>query len=309
MKVCPTCKRSYADDLLNFCLDDGSVLTAVGGSTGDIYVNQARPTVATPPTPRTMQANYGQPQQQAASSAQKSSKRGAFWAVGILALLAVLCGGAAVVGLFLASVKTDNDNTVVNSRNDNNNVSYGNDRDKTDTKAYTVNLSEWAGSRPEGTLEQQGSESVMWSKLKGYYFVLVAPQTFSTVNATTTLTVRNVDDVNTSTGFGLVFHSDPKPLQDDYAFVIDSKRKRYRVVRHKVLKETDVVKWTVSNAIKNGKEANLLEVRDSGGTMGFYINGRKVTEARNERTSSSGVPGLYTGDGVKAGFSDLKVSY
>lgn len=309
MKICPTCKRSYADDLLNFCLDDGSVLTAVGGSTGDIYINQARPTVGTPPTPRTMEGNYALPQQ-SVPPAPRSSKRGGIWAVGILAVIAVLCGGAAIVGFLIASVNTDNENKVVNDRKEkNDNVEYReDDGKKTTTEAHTVDISKWAGTRPEGTLEQQGDESIMWSKLKGYYFVLVAPQDFSTVNANTSLTVRNVNDANTSTGFGLVFHSDPKPLKDDYAFLIDSKRKRYRVVRHNDLKETAVVNWTVSNAIKNGKDENILEVHDLSGMMEFFVNGSKLTTIRNERTSGSGVPGLYSGDGIKVGFSGLKVS-
>src|SRR5690606_36264438 len=273
MKVCPTCKRSYADDMLNFCLDDGSVLTTAGGAPNtEIYVNQARPTAATPPTPRTMEANYGQPQPGQAAPVQKTSKRGGIWAIVILGLIAVLCGGAAVVGLVLVSVDNNNDNKRVanyNYENDggsNDNYDYGNTSDNT---SYTVDISKWAGSRPEGTLEQRGDESVMWSKLKGYYFVLVAPQDFSTVNANTSLTVRNVEDANTSTGFGLVFHSDPKPLKDDYAFVIDSKRKRFRVVRHHELKEIVVEKWTVSNAIKNGTDKNVLEVRDGGGMIEF----------------------------------------
>jgi hypothetical protein len=27
MKICPVCRKTYSDDGLNFCLDDGSVLT------------------------------------------------------------------------------------------------------------------------------------------------------------------------------------------------------------------------------------------------------------------------------------------
>lgn len=310
MKVCPTCKRSYADDLLNFCLDDGSVLTAVGGSTSDIYLNQARPTAATPPTPLTMQANYSQTQQQAIPSG-RSSKRGGFWVVGILAVVAVLCGGAAVLGFLIASMdRSDSDNTTVANTNKTGRDPGGNNGTDAPTTSgvHNVDLSEWAGVRPEGTLEQQGSESVMWSKLKGYYFVLVAPQSFSTVNANTSLTVRNVDDANTSTGFGLVFHSDPKPLQEDYAFLIDSKRKRFRIVKHNALKETQLVKWTVSDAIKNGKQENILEVHDLSGMMEFFVNGKKLTTLKNERRSTDGVPGLYSGDGIKAAFSELKVS-
>src|SRR5215471_303105 len=32
MKICPTCRRSYQDERLNFCLEDGTLLTAVSGT-------------------------------------------------------------------------------------------------------------------------------------------------------------------------------------------------------------------------------------------------------------------------------------
>lgn len=32
MKQCPRCQKTYNDDALNFCLDDGEVLTQMGGS-------------------------------------------------------------------------------------------------------------------------------------------------------------------------------------------------------------------------------------------------------------------------------------
>ena len=45
MKVCPSCKKTYADDSLNFCLDDGSILTAsapIGDAT--LVMPPAQPT-------------------------------------------------------------------------------------------------------------------------------------------------------------------------------------------------------------------------------------------------------------------------
>ena len=138
---------------------------------------------------------------------------------------------------------------------------------------------------------------------------MVAPQKFSTVGANTSLTVRNINDENTSTGFGLVFHSDVRPLKQDYAFLIDSKRKRFRIVKHKNAKESDVAKWTISSAIKDGDQKNILEVHDLNGMMEFFVNGKKLTTIRNEEGTKAGVPGLYAGDAIKIGFSDLTVSY
>jgi hypothetical protein len=301
MKICPTCKRSYADDLLNFCLDDGSVLTTAGNPSSNIYLNQARPTAITPPSPLTADMNYLPAQ---AVAPKKSSKRGGLWALGILAVIVLFCGGGiALFGLMIANTPVDNSNTsIANSANNN----WTNDNPS--TGKHTVDLSDWAGVRDDGTLQAKGSENVMWSKLKGHYFVMVAPQSFSTVGSNTSLTVRNINDENTSIGFGLVFHSNVRPLKQDYAFLIDSKRKRYRIVRHQDLKESDIVKWTVSSAIKDGDQKNILEVHDLSGMMEFYINGTKLTTIRNEAGAKNGVPGLYAGDAVKIGFSDMTVS-
>ena len=56
MKICPSCRQTYTDDDLNFCLTDGSFLTAVssGNEPKTIYMDQTR---VTNPT------NWGQEQQ------------------------------------------------------------------------------------------------------------------------------------------------------------------------------------------------------------------------------------------------------
>ena len=60
MKKCPVCRQNYADDSLNFCLNDGVTLQAIGDDAPPtVFMNQARPTnesnwsSVNPPAPRT----------------------------------------------------------------------------------------------------------------------------------------------------------------------------------------------------------------------------------------------------------------
>ena len=152
-----------------------------------------------------------------------------------------------------------------------------------------------------------GSELVMGSIQKRYYYVLVAPDKFKTEAADTSVTVRNINNASSSLGYGLIFHSNPTPLQQDYAFLIDTKRKKYQVVHHEPQKETSVVGWTTSSAIKLGSEENVLEVRDLDDKIELYINGTMVTSIKNVYGYSGGVAGLYSGDGVKIGFKNLEI--
>lgn len=45
MKVCPVCKKTYDDENLNFCLEDGEILKKVGeDAPPTVFMNQARTT-------------------------------------------------------------------------------------------------------------------------------------------------------------------------------------------------------------------------------------------------------------------------
>ena len=167
-----------------------------------------------------------------------------------------------------------------------------------------------------GTTEMNGDELTMGSISKDFYYVLVAPDkdtddepvdTYKTEDADTRVTVRNFADADSSFGYGLVFHSKTPPLQQGYAFLIDTKRKKYRVVHHEPQKEIPVVKWTASTAIKGGSEENVLEVRDMPDKIELYINGTMVTSITNIYGFAGGVVGLYSGDGVKVAFKDLEI--
>lgn len=86
MKRCPSCRRRYSDESLNFCLEDGSTLFAEADSEPTLIA----PTVAAPLTPARITSN--------ASQSPTSSPR--WMLLTIIVLLAVLLGGGAVALLY-----------------------------------------------------------------------------------------------------------------------------------------------------------------------------------------------------------------
>ena len=232
MKICPTCRKTYTDDGLNFCLQDGSVLTFAGPEQpATVVMNPPRPT---DPSPGTMRPTVGQQPNwgnQPAYSMQppKKSSRAWIWVVGILGLAVLLCGGGGI-GLFLIEKMSDANNVSKgNSINRPNAVATPTPPPFSSTSVDTIDLSQWVKDFSiYGTTEFVGDELVMASKKKDFYYVLVAPDTYRTDGAATHVTVRNVENANSSLGYGLIFHSDTTPLIKDYAFLIDSKRQKYQ---------------------------------------------------------------------------------
>lgn len=309
MKVCPNCQRQYPDDDLNFCLDDGSILSQVSGYDAPPTVMSNQPRTTAPNTSfgneNPMQNVQGQPQGYSMQP-QKSSKTW-IWVLGILGFGVLLCGGG-FVG-FLAWVGTLDTNT--NRNNSNITISNTstsptpNDR----TSVQTIDLTKWVQENSKyGLTEFTDGEFRMSSKEKGFYYVLTSQKDYKTENATTKVNVRNVDNAPSTLGFGLVVHSNQVPLTQDYAFLIDSVKKRYRIVYHEPGKETETVRWTNSGAIKDGTQPNTLEVRDENGKMDFFINGTLITSVRNVYGFKGGVTGLYSGDKANIGFSDFQIS-
>jgi hypothetical protein len=113
--------------------------------------------------------------------------------------------------------------------------------------------------------------------------------------------------MNSTLGYGIVFLSDPRPLQQGYAFLIDSKRKKFRVVRHEPKNELVVVNWTNAPSIKAGTLPNELAVEHNGDLIDLYINGTMVTQIRNVHGYQGGTAGLYAGDAAKIAFRDLEI--
>jgi hypothetical protein len=312
MKVCPQCNKTYADDNLNFCLEDGTVLTQSGSSMPEtVLMNQARLTEpqAMPNTHPTQPAGWSQAPQYAA--APKRSSKAWLWVVGILGVVVLLCGGGfaalALIGMNMeTNTAADNTSRPLTNRTTTTTSPSPASDDRMD--AEVVDLSGWVKEfSAYGTTEFTNGEFIMSSKQKGFYYVLVAPDDYTTTAANTRVTVRNVDDAASTLGYGLIFHSNPSPLTQDYALLIDTKRKRYRVVRHEPQKETSLISWTNSAAIKDGGQENVLEVRDKGEISELYINGQMVNTVKNNYAYKNGVPGLYSGDAVKIGFKNLEI--
>ncbi len=312
MKICPTCRKTYSDDGLNFCLDDGSVLTISGGVLPEtMMMNQPRftdPNTGIGNTPG-IQSSYGN---QAGHSMQpKKSSKTWIWVVGILGILVLICGGGGVAGLlYFASFETDRNTGPAGSSPTPTPVRATPTQppfERTDVTA--IDLSKWVSKTSKfGNTEFTDGEFFMSSKQKGYYYVVAAPADYKTESASTTVVLRNVNGADSSLGYGIVFHSNPTPLEQGYALVIDSKKQRYRVVRHAPGKEIDVINWTSSSAIKDGSGENTLEVRDKPDRVELYINGEMVTSIKNTYGYKGGVVGLYTGDAAKVGFKKLEIA-
>jgi hypothetical protein len=307
MKICPTCRKTYTDDGLNFCLEDGSVLTLAADNLPEtVMMNQPRftdpnPGVGVQPGVQAFgnQGNYS------VQPPKKSSKTW-IWVVGILGLLVLVCGGGFVgLAVFVSTLDTN-----INSS--------GSPTPSTGTPTPTpfsrsevmnVDLSKWVSPNSTyGNTSYRNGEFYMSSKKKGFYYVVAALDDYKTESASSTVTLRNVDNADSSLGYGIVFHSSPTPLEKGYAFLVDTTRQKYRIVRHQPGQETDVVNWTSSSAIKSGSAENKLEVRDTPDRIELYINGDMVTTIKNAYGYRGGVVGLYSGDAVNIAFKNLEIA-
>lgn len=319
MKICPRCQKTYADDNLNFCLEDGSVLQQAGPP----------PTVQIPAAQMSQQQMPQQtqgtgpgwnvaPQQQYSMQPPRKSSKVWVWVLLILGLVVLVCGGGFAGLVFVGMQQDKQANTQVNvattnrnstSRNtSSNSASDTSTTNSNRTNATTVDLGDWVGEESAyGNKSFSNDEFFMSAKQKGFYYVLVAPERYKTEAADTRVTLRNVDNAASSLGYGLIFHSNPTPLQQDYALLIDTKRKKYRVVRHEPSKESVVVSWTSSPAINEGGASNTLEARDNGDKVDLYINGTMVTSIKNLYGYKGGVAGLYSGDGINVAFKNLEI--
>jgi hypothetical protein len=267
--------------------------------------------------------NTGQPQY---SMQPKKSSKTWVWVLLIVGGLIFLCGGGGIVGLIFLGTQAEKSGTnfnVATNRNSNSNsgplstnksnTSTNNSNSTTSstssrTSVNTLDLNEWV--RPNslyGNTEYVGNELMMSSKQKKFYYVLAATDEApnKTEKSDVSVTMRNVDNADSSLGYGLVFHSNPTPLQKGYAFLINTKTGKYSVVNHVPGDEKKVISWTKSDAINAGSAENTIEMRDLDDKIELYINGKMVNSIKNVHGYAGGVVGLYSGDAVKIAFKDL----
>jgi flagellar basal body-associated protein FliL len=312
MKICPKCGKTYEDPSLNFCLDDGSILNQ--SNTGNIpaqtvLINEPRPTNYDQPFGGPTQQNQFVPVQNTAG--KKGSKAWA-WVLGILGLVVLVCGGG-FGGLLLIGSLADKDepkwnsNFVTNS-SPSNSTKTNSSSNSSETDVTKIDLSKWVQTNSSyGKTEYRGDEFFANAIKSDFYYVLVASITYKSANATTKVIVRDAESGNNKLGYGLIINSNPIPLIRDYAFLINAKTGKYRVVKHTPGKEQVVVNWKNSSAIKSGTEANILEVKDENGQLKFFINGDLVETVDGKDGYPSGVPGIYVGGSSPISFSNMEI--
>jgi hypothetical protein len=322
MKICPRCQKTYPDDNLNFCLEDGTTLQqmAAGSPPPPPTVQMNQPPVSKPSQPAPTQQAWNTPQQYAAPTPKKSSKAW-IWVLLILGFVIVVCGGGfgllAYIGYKTAeqenanrastsNTSTTNTKTSTTSNKSASNTATSTTSDRSEVTTLSFNMFVQKFSI-YGNTELEGDELMVKANSGIAYYVLAAPDDYRSEEADTRVTVRNTTGASCSHGYGMVFHSNPTPLQQGYAFLIDTKRQKYTVVHHEPGKETAVIKWTSSSAINGGTEENKLEIRDHDKTVDLYINDTKVNSITNTYGYEDGVPGLYVGQGVRIAFKDFEI--
>jgi len=338
MKRCPTCNRTYTDLSLNFCLEDGTPLTASGPApdpNATIRYPDPRDTSEPPPTeiyrpappatprPTTPTPAPPPPQQwrpMPQPTPQKKSNA-VWWILGGLAAVLVIGVGLVVMLIALASLGANSNNTNLSTnrnenRNSNSNITVNtnsNNSNSTPPASFAEDFSDqkWStGVSQFGRIWYDNGEYHMVSKERTFV-VMYSPRTkeYNTENATVSVTARSVDGSAPSAGFGLMVHCEQKEGKlEDYALLIyPSDEPEYRVIKHKAGTESTLVDRTKSDAIKPGSAPNKLEIRIKGGDLWFYANGQYLTRINDSENFKRGRVGLYTSDIHEVAFDDLSI--
>lgn len=347
MKRCPQCNRTYTDDALSFCLDDGSPLVSASAPSSfdpsaTVQYPSSRdtspqPTIAYPgqmstppqPPPQPPSQPLAPPPSWNPMPPSQPQKRSVWpWILGIGAVLLLMGVGVAVLIVAIASVTNSNNNNSNNSnsnrlanRNSNSNSNRATNSDSNENSntrssltTYTDDFStqSWGtGPSQYGNISYEDEEYHMHAT-KGGYIVMYSPdkKEYYDENATVRVGLRSVDGNSPSSGYGLTVHGEKKSGNlEDYGFLIyNGDEPKYKIVLHKAGKESVLADWTATSTIRTGTSPNQLEVRIRDTKMDFYINGQFVTSIVDEAGYKRGRVGFYTSDTGEVAFDDLEIS-
>ena len=136
MKRCPQCNRTYSDDALSFCLDDGSPLVSTTAPSSfdpsaTVQYPQSRDTSIPPPTIAYPGQSAPPPPQSPAPPPAWSpmpppapQKRSVWpWVLGIGAVLVFVVIGLVILIFAIAKITNDNSNNIDNFSNNNRDIS------------------------------------------------------------------------------------------------------------------------------------------------------------------------------------------
>lgn len=338
MKRCPNCNRTYTDEALNFCLEDGTPL--LGATENNETMRYGAPRATNPPPtevyrpapaappPVTNRAPHFQPQWSPAPIAQPRKSHAAWWILGGLAVLVVFGIVIVVIILAVANINSQsNSNRVIvansntTNRNANSNRLGNSNSSRANTNStpalpssFSDDFSEqkWTvASSDFGDLWYVNDEYHMRSKDQTYVVMYGPNNEYGTENATVQVTARNVDGISPASGYGLIVHGEKSKDDklEDYTFLIFSgPQPKYKVLLHKGGTETPLVPWTASSTIRQGTSTNQLEVRIKGTQLSFYINSQFITSVTDTANYKRGRAGLYTSDTHEVAFDDLEIT-
>src|SRR6185503_14398071 len=131
MKRCPQCNRTYTDDALSFCLDDGSPLVSASAPSSfdpsaTVQFPQARETTPQPTIaygPGQMPPSQTPPPQWSPMPPMTPPKRSVWpWILGIGAVLVFMGIGVLILVIALASMSGNNNNNANTNANTNTNA-------------------------------------------------------------------------------------------------------------------------------------------------------------------------------------------
>jgi len=306
MKTCPICNRSFTDEALNFCLQDGSPLV-IANDPRETTINS--PQAYRPPVGN--QAPPFQPRYTPMPEARQGRSSAVWWILGALAAIVVLGVGALIVTLAVMSMSSRpaTNRVVVNL-----NANRGNTNSRGKLPASfrdDFSSQKWGTSNSEyGDVWYKNDEYHMRSKEKTYVVIYAPTSDYDTENATVRVTAKNIDGVSPAAGYGLVVHGVRKDEKlEDYAFLIKSTRSpQYEIVLHKAGSQTALVPWTASSLIRSGTSPNQIEVRIQGSQLSFYINGQYATSITDTANYKRGRAGFYTSDAHEVAFDDLEIN-
>jgi hypothetical protein len=322
MKRCPSCGRTYSDPALNFCLQDGAVLeqemVSTFGNEETVVIGQT-PSTNPGSSPYGSSPNNPPPTWQASpyASAQPRKRKSRAWLWILVSFFVICLVGVVGFASFLVylgikmdqEAKNKNRTVAVNTANKGKWNSNTNSKTLPAGESLKVDLSTWdQGDLKYGKVEYKDDDLIVTSK-PDHYTVVSTPKNVLTNDVITRVTVKNISKANSTMGFGLVVNASPVgPLIKDYAFLIRTgDHPGYRIVKHLVSKETDLVAWTANSAIDSGDDDNDLEVRDEGVKLSFYINNEFITSINDEYGGPITVGGIYAADNIPISFSDLEI--
>ena len=345
MKRCPTCNRTYTDLSLNFCLEDGTPLTADAPPVDpnatirypaardtseppptEIYRPQPQvvsPRPTTPPPPHQPPAPQWTPPPTGAPPRKKSNA--VWWILGGLAALVVIGVGLVVMIIALASLgsngNTNNLNANTRNENRNSNVTANTNNSNANANANAAipnslvdDFSEqkWGtGNSQFGRIWYDDGEYHMNSRERTFVVMYAPSDDYSTENATVKVTARSVNGDVPASGFGLMVHcaqSKTKQLEDYALLIYPSDEAEYEIIKHKNGVQSSVVTKTKSNAIRSGDAPNVLEVRIRGAELSFYANGQFLTRINDTENYKRGRTGFYTSDVYEVAFDNLSIN-